>query len=130
MPPRVSLATIILASLFSLSLTNLALADAALEKGKTVYNGVGACAVCHGAEGKGDGPAGGSLNPKPKNFSKGEFGLDTDKDGKTGTEIDVFNVITNGAAKYGGSPLMAGRSDISEDDRKALAKFVLSLKKN
>jgi mono/diheme cytochrome c family protein len=29
------------------------------------------CAVCHGAEGKGDGAAGAALNPKPRNFHAG-----------------------------------------------------------
>ena len=38
-------------------------------------------------------------------------------------------VITNGAQKYGGSFMMVGRKDLPEEDRKALTKFVLSLKK-
>ncbi|MBI3395341.1 MAG: c-type cytochrome, partial [Spirochaetia bacterium] len=28
------------------------------------------CSTCHGPMGKGDGPAGAALNPKPRNFSK------------------------------------------------------------
>jgi mono/diheme cytochrome c family protein len=104
-------------------------ADAEIEQGKTIYNGIGACASCHGAQGAGDGPAGAALNPKPKSFATGEFSLDTNGDGKTGTVEDIANVIANGATKYGGSVMMPGRPDISEADRKALAKFVLSLKK-
>lgn len=100
-----------------------------IETGKNVYNGLGACASCHGATGAGDGAAAAALDPKPRSFLAGVFKFDTDGDGKTGTETDIFNIVTNGAAKYGGSPLMVGRPDIPEADRKAIAKFVLSLKK-
>lgn len=99
-----------------------------LAQGKTVFDGIGACASCHGATGKGDGVAAAALTPKPRNFAEGVFNLDTDGDGKKGTEVDLLNVITNGAAKYGGSPMMVGRADISETDRKAMVKYVLSLK--
>lgn len=110
-------------------LTTSAFANDNVEKGKTIYNGVGACATCHGASGQGDGPAGAALNPKPANFVKGTFHLDTNKDGKLGTAEDIFEIVTNGAAAYGGSPIMVGRKDISEADRKALASYILSLKK-
>ena len=102
---------------------------ATLAKGKEIYDGLGACASCHGALGAGDGIAAAALDPKPRSFSAGVFKFDTDKDGKSGTEIDLYNVITDGAQKYGGSMLMAGRPDIAEADRKALVKYVLSLKK-
>jgi len=100
-----------------------------LDQGKTLYNGVGACFSCHGPAGLGDGAAAAALNPKPRSFGEGKYNFDTDGDGKTGTETDLFNVITNGAQKYGGSPLMVARPDIPEGDRKALVKYVLSLKK-
>ena len=99
-----------------------------LETGKAVYNGIGACSSCHGALGKGDGVAAASLEPKPRSLVSGDYKFDTDKDGRSGTEADVFDVISKGAAAFGGSPLMAGRTDIPEADRKALAKYVLSLK--
>lgn len=100
-----------------------------LAKGKEVYNGMGACFSCHGATGAGDGAAAAALNPKPASFQAGVFKYDTDGDGKTGTETDIFNIVTNGAAKYGGNMMMVARADLPEADRKALAKYVLSLKK-
>jgi len=109
-------------------LVSSAVADADIDKGKSVYNGVGACAACHGASGKGDGPAGGVLTPKPRDFTVGDYVYDTNGDGTKGSEADLFDVITNGSAKYGGSPLMAGRADIPEADRKALIKYIVSLK--
>lgn len=108
-------------------LTSTAFADD-LAKGKEIFNGAGACSSCHGPEGKGNGVAAAALDPKPRNFSEGTFKYDTDGDGKTGTEADLLNIITNGAQKFGGSMMMAGRPDIAEADRKALVQFVLSLK--
>lgn len=110
-------------------IAELASADPIVEQGKAIYNGAGACSACHGPKGTGDGPAGAALSPKPRNFAAGDFVIDTDNDGKMGTETDIYNVVTNGAQKYGGSVMMAGRPDISEADRKALAKFVVSLQK-
>jgi cytochrome c551/c552 len=109
-------------------LPGLCLADDDLAKGKAIYEGIGACISCHGPAGKGDGVAAAQLNPKPRDFSQGAFMFDTDKDGKTGTETDLFNIVTNGAMAYGGNMMMAPRPDIPEADRRAVIKYVLSLK--
>ena len=119
---------VFLLGVFFAFFVSTASADDMVAKGKEIFNGKGACAGCHGPEGKGDGPAGANLDPKPKSFATGEFSLDTNGDGKTGTEEDLINVIANGAAKYGGSMFMVGRADLSADEQKALAQFVLSLK--
>lgn len=108
-----------------LAIAPTAMADAAA--GKAIYDGKGACASCHGVAGKGDGAAAAALNPKPRDFSTGDFALDTDGDGKTGTEADIFNVIKDGAAKYGGAATMPGRADIPDAEIKAMAVYVLSL---
>ena len=72
--------------------------DPDIEKGKTIFNGVGACAGCHGALGAGDGPAGAALTPKPPSFVTAEYKYDTDADGKTGTEADIVNIVEIGRA--------------------------------
>ena len=100
-----------------------------LAAGKAVYEGAGACGTCHGPQGAGDGPAGAALTPKPRSFVTGDYSIDTDGDGTKGTETDIYNIVTNGAQKYGGSMMMVGRPDLSEENRHALAKYVLSLKK-
>jgi high-affinity iron transporter len=81
------------------------------------------CVTCHGPQGLGDGPVGKTLNPPPRNFQEAKF--------KYGdTPRAHFEVITNGAASKGGSPLMAPwGAVISEADRWALVKHVMSLKK-
>lgn len=102
------------------------MADAAT--GKAVYDGKGACGACHGPAGKGDGPAAAAMNPKPRSFSEGIFNYDTDGDGATGTDTDLFNIIKSGSAAYGGSPTMPGRADIPENEIQALVAYIRSLK--
>ena len=77
--------------------------------------------------GKGDGPAGAALNPKPRDFSVGDFKYDTDKDGKPGTDADLANIIKNGAGAYGGSPLMAPWGHLSDADIQNVIAYVHSL---
>src|SRR5262245_34319955 len=85
------------------------------------------CVSCHGATGSGDGPLAATLDPKPRNFRAGEFKYDTDADGKTGTVEDLANVIQNGAARYGGSPLMAGFPTLPKEQVHELASYVRGL---
>jgi mono/diheme cytochrome c family protein len=81
------------------------------------------CETCHGPAGAGDGPVGKTLVPPPRNFQVAEF-----KYG--GTDQAIFEVITNGAASKGGSPLMAPwGAVIPEADRWAIVKFIRTLKK-
>jgi len=95
--------------------------------GKTTYETL--CLSCHGATGKGDGPAGAVLDPRPRDFSIGEFMLDADGDGSPGSDADLKLVIQKGAAAYGGSPVMAPWGHLSEADVDNLVAYVRSLKK-
>jgi high-affinity iron transporter len=74
------------------------------------------CAGCHGAEGRGDGPAAKGLDPKPADFhdaarmaSRSIYGL--------------YNTISLGVS----GTSMAAFEELSEDDRWALAFYVASL---
>ncbi|MCP4806634.1 MAG: cytochrome c [Proteobacteria bacterium] len=66
--------------------------------GKATYEGM--CSACHGMEGKGDGVAAASLEPKPPNFQDAAWW-----EGKT--DEHLTKVITQGGASVGLSPLMA-----------------------
>jgi mono/diheme cytochrome c family protein len=118
-------ATFIAALAVSLILPSLAFAADA-EAGKTLY--MGNCMSCHGLTGKGDGPVGNALTPKPRDFSKGEFAFDADEDGTKGTDADLLKVIKGGAAAVGGSPLMAPWGHLSDDDVANLIAFIRTLK--
>ena len=113
------------AAVAALAMPSLAFA-ADVAAGKTAFEAN--CASCHGTTGKGDGPVGQALNPKPRDFSVGDFKLDTDKDGKPGTDTDLTNVIMKGAGAYGGSALMAPWPTLSEEDVANVVAYIRSLK--
>ncbi|MBW7930334.1 MAG: cytochrome c [Gammaproteobacteria bacterium] len=97
-----------------------------LEAGKKVYAVY--CSTCHGTSGQGDGPAAAGLNPKPVNFAKGEFRHDANGNGTVGDIEDIKAIVHDGAAKYGGSPLMAPWPMISPTDLQAVAEYIKSLR--
>ncbi len=118
--------SIALTALLLLGLATPALAgDAAAGKG--TYDTL--CTVCHGATGKGDGPAGAALTPPPRDFSIGEFMLDANKNGTAGEDEDLKLVIKQGAAPFGGNPSMAPWGHLSDADIDNVIAYVRSLKK-
>ena len=99
-------------------------------KGKEIYEGMGTCWTCHGKSGTGDGPAGAALNPAPRDFTTGEFKFDANKNGTPGEPEDLFLVIKNGAAPYGGNPSMTPWGHLGDDAIKDLVAYVLSMSKS
>ncbi|HKM99513.1 MAG TPA: cytochrome c [Candidatus Binataceae bacterium] len=73
------------------------------------------CVGCHGANGKGDGPAGKYLNPKPTDFAVSLKGKSDDW---------IAKVIKGGGAAVGESPTMPPGSDLSDDQVKGLVDYV------
>ena len=83
----------------------LALGDPAqaanADKGRELYTS--RCVFCHGAAGKGDGPAAAALKPSPTNFARADYWkqarLDTIKgvieNGKPGTAMVAFKASFN-----------------------------------
>ncbi len=94
--------------------------------GQALYRA--ACQSCHGEEGKGDGPASADMPLNPRDFGTGQFKFDTDADGAW-SDADLENVIRNGAAVYGGSPLMAPWPNLSDADLDNLIAFIRSLER-
>lgn len=89
----------------------LAPSDELLAEGKEIY--AVQCAVCHGATGGGDGAGAAALNPKPRNFTSGEWRYG-------GGVARVFTTITEGST----GTSMASFSNLSVKERFALAHFV------
>ncbi|SVD28055.1 uncharacterized protein METZ01_LOCUS380909 [marine metagenome] len=82
------------------------------------------CATCHGPEGQGDGPAGVALDPRPASFVDPEFWETRDMD-------RIVQVITNGAASVGGSPLMvAWSASFDEGQIQDFADYVMTFRPN
>lgn len=85
------------------------------------------CTTCHGAKGAGDGPASMGLNPKPASFATSAFKYDPNGNGTKGDVDDIKAIVHDGAAKHGGSPLMAPWPMINPAQLQAVAEFVKSL---
>lgn len=77
------------------------------------------CAVCHGPKGLGDGPAGLSLNPRPRNFVEGKWK-------NVGDSMHLYQTIQNGLP---GSS-MASFGHLPSVDRWALVQFIRSITQN
>lgn len=84
--------------------------------GKKVY--AQNCAMCHGNEGLGDGPAGMALNPRPRNLVEGPWKMG-------GGFIGLHKVVTNGLA----GTSMAAFGHLKAVDRWAVVQFVESITK-
>ena len=88
---------------------------ALMARGKALF--AQTCATCHGPEGKGDGPGGTGLTPKPRNFTQ-------NTGWKNGTRIeDIYKTLDEGIK---GSS-MVSYNYLTKKDRMALAHVVQSL---
>jgi mono/diheme cytochrome c family protein len=67
------------------------------------------CSTCHGESGHGDGPASVALNPKPRNYTDGEWQ-------KSVTDEQLKKTIVGGGIAVGKSPLMVPNPDLAGKD--------------
>jgi mono/diheme cytochrome c family protein len=54
------------------------------------------CAVCHGPDGRGNGPAAPSLIPRPNDFTRGQFKYKSTAAGQPPSDADLIGVVANG----------------------------------
>jgi mono/diheme cytochrome c family protein len=91
-------------------------APTAAISGEAVYNEKG-CVTCHGPQGKGDGPVGAALKPKPRNFADAKW--------KNGYEVaQIIKTLENGIP---GSGMASYKGALTEEEMKAVAEHVRKL---
>lgn len=88
-------------------------------RGATLYADNG-CATCHGPDGRGNGPIAGTLTPTPRDFR------DAASFKAGGDEVSIARTLAEGF-NQGGSKMPAF-SHLSEQERRSLALFVMSLR--
>src|SRR5215470_2500777 len=81
------------------------------------------CAFCHGAEGRGDGPAAGRLPTPPADFTSGNFKLRSTPSGEMPTDADLIGTITRGVPGTG----MPSFAALSAEERNRLVASVKEL---
>jgi len=76
-----------------------------VQKGKEIF--VQRCVACHGPNGHGDGPASGTLNPKPRKFADPAWQKEV-------TDEYIEKIIKLGGAAVGKSPAMPSNPDLND----------------
>ena len=99
--------------------------DAYLEGGRRLF--VRYCAPCHGAEGRGDGPASDVMRPRPRDFTSGNFSLRQTRSGELPTDADLFLTVSRGVPGTSMPAWGEGIFRLSEADRWQLVYYVKHL---
>lgn len=90
-----------------------------LERGRRLYDAH--CSQCHGAKGKGDGPAADLVYPRPRDFTLALFKIRTTPSGQVPTDHDLFKTISEGLP---GTSMPAWGKYLSESERWQLVHYV------
>lgn len=77
---------------------------AAMQEAQDIYKN--RCTMCHGPSGKGDGPAGAALNPKPRDLGDQTWQ-------KSVTDEHIETIVKGGGPAVGKSPLMPANPDLA-----------------
>ena len=79
------------------------------------------CAICHGAEGHGNGPAAPSLHPQPRDFTTGVFKYQSTPQGSPPTDKDLLRTVRQGLHA---SAMPAFGDLLREDELRAVVRTV------
>ncbi|MEK7866393.1 MAG: cytochrome c [Planctomycetota bacterium] len=90
------------------------------ERGAELYRQN--CAICHGVEGRGDGPAAGVLDPRPRNFELGKYRLGSTT-GLFPSRQDILNTIRDGIPGTG----MPSWRHLPPADQECMADYCLEV---
>ncbi|MBM3220430.1 MAG: c-type cytochrome [Candidatus Rokubacteria bacterium] len=103
-------------------LTLLLVTAPAAADGDVVYRA--RCAVCHGTEGRGDGPAAGLLAPRPRDFTTGHYKF---RSTPTGSLPTLADVVTTTARGLRGTSMPGFGDLLAPGEIEAVARHVLAL---
>ena len=81
------------------------ISPATMKEATAIYDS--RCVMCHGPKGKGDGPVGATLNPKPRDLGDPAWQ-------KSVTDEHIEKIILEGGAAVGKSPLMPANPDLKD----------------
>ena len=90
-----------------------------VEAGKQVY--LKRCAECHGLEGKGDGPAAVYMEPRPRDFTAGQYKLRSTRSGELPTDDDLMRVVSQGII---GTPMPGWEGVLTEGQRRQVIAYL------
>src|SRR5262245_21146950 len=93
-----------------------------VARGKAVYDV--RCVECHGATGKGDGPAAHLLTPRPRDFTAGRYKIRSTETGSLPTDEDLRRSVRLGLP---GTAMPAWQGLLSDEDVVAVVDYVKSL---
>ncbi|MBI5469631.1 MAG: c-type cytochrome [Deltaproteobacteria bacterium] len=94
----------------------LPLDEQSVAAGKEIYFGKGICFSCHGDTGKGNGPSGAGLDPRPRDFTSIAWQ-------KVRTDAEIYTVINEGT-QFG---MMAYGNSLTEEERWDLVNYIRTL---
>jgi len=89
-----------------------------LRRGQRLY--AVNCAVCHGQNGNGKGPAAHMLVTQPRDFQSGSFKFRSTPSGALPTDNDLMKIVTAGIRWTA----MVGRPDLTESERLAVVQYL------
>ena len=89
-----------------------------MPEAKSFY--AGRCVPCHGAAGRGDGPTGMALTPKPRKLSDKAIMSKISDD-------QILKILKAGGAATGKSPLMPAFAHLTDAQTKALLAHIRGL---
>ncbi len=89
-----------------------------IAAGKQIFMQI--CTPCHGQGGRGDGPASGSLDPKPRNLTDPAYMAQMN-------DRYMFELISRGGLAVGKSPLMPAQSALVAQDINNVIAYVKTL---
>ncbi|HBZ72607.1 MAG TPA: hypothetical protein DEP35_23890 [Deltaproteobacteria bacterium] len=92
-----------------------------LLAGHDIYTSI--CWVCHGLDGKGDGPAAAGLKVKPRDFTSKDFSM-------AGRGEEIYRTISEGAAKsfHGSESMIAWKGSLTPQQIRDVMAYIGTLK--